>query len=434
MPKLTKRTIDATHPSPDRDVFVWDDELPAYGLRVKPSGAKAFILQYRNRNGRSRRLSIGRYGIITPDAARDLARNALAEVAKGGDPAERRASDRDALTVAELCRRYLDEAERGLILTRKGKAKKPSTLYTDRIRTERHVVPLIGGRTVKDLTTADLRAFVRDVISGKSGAADAARVRRRAVTGGKGTATRTMAFLGTVLSYAVAEGYRADNPARGIVLPSYEKRTLRLDPSQYAALGRALAAAEAGGAPWQAVEALRLLALTGARAGEIVNLKRGECDLRNSLLALADTKTGASLRPLGKAAVEVLKGVLARSDDPYVFPARRTGGGAYKGLPSVLERMRAADASIALLTPHGLRHSFASVADDLGLSEPTIAALLGHAGRGVTRGYIHKLDAALNAAADQVSGHIADLLAAKADAGAEVIELASATAERRASA
>ena len=82
MPKLTKRTIDATHPKPGRDVFVWDDELPAYGLRVKPSGSKAFILQYRNRNGRSRRLTLGRYGILTPDAARDLARNALAEVAK----------------------------------------------------------------------------------------------------------------------------------------------------------------------------------------------------------------------------------------------------------------------------------------------------------------------------------------------------------------
>ena len=85
--------------------------------------------------------------------------------------------------------------------------------------------------------------------------------------------------------------------------------------------------------------------------------------------------------------------------------------------------MRAADTSIALLTPHGLRHSFASVADDLGLSEPTIAALLGHVGGGVTRGYIHKLDAALIAAADRVSGRIADLLAGKADAGAEVIEL-----------
>src|SRR5829696_4353622 len=148
-----------------------------------------------------------------PLTARDLARNALAEVAKGGDPAERRASDRDALTLAELCRRYLDEAERGLILTRKGKAKKPSTLYTDRIRTERHIVPLIGDRTVKDLTTGDLRVFVRDVISGKSAVT---RVGSRTVTGGKGTATRTMAFLGTVLTYAIAEGYRTDNPARGI--------------------------------------------------------------------------------------------------------------------------------------------------------------------------------------------------------------------------
>ena len=250
-------------------------------------------------------------------------------MAQGADPAERRASDRDALTIAELCRRYLDEAERGLILTRKGKAKKPSTLYTDRIRTERHIVPLIGDRTVKDLTTGDLRAFVRDVISGKSAVAGIAGVGGRAVTGGKGTATRTTAFLGTVRTYAVAEGYRPDNPARGIVLPSYERRKVRLDPPQYAAFGRALAAAEASGTPWQAVEALRLLALTGARAGEIVNLNRSECDLRNSLLALADTKTGASLRPLGKAAAEVVKRVLARSDVPYVFPARRIGGGAY---------------------------------------------------------------------------------------------------------
>jgi integrase len=431
MPKLTKRTIDATHPKAIGDVFIWDDELPAYGLRVKPSGTKSFILQYRNRAGRSRRLTLGRYGVLTADAARDLARDALAEVAKGGDPAERRAADRDALTVADLCRRYLDEAERGLILTRKGKAKKPSTLYTDRIRAERHVVPLIGHRTVRDLTAADLRAFVRDVISGRSAAG--VQTRGRAVTGGKGTATRTMAFLATVLAYAVHEGYRADNPARGIVLPAYEKRKVRLDAAQYAALGRALKAAEARGEPWQAVEAVRLLALTGARAGEIGNLKRSECDLRNSLLALADSKTGASLRPLGKAALEVLRAVLARSNGPYVFPALRIPGGPYKG-PQAWVRIRDAKAengdlaepSLASLTPHGLRHSFASVADDLGMSEPTIAALLGHAGGSVTRGYIHKLDGALLGAADKVAGFIADAMAGFADSGAEVIDLASA--------
>jgi hypothetical protein len=106
MPKLTKRAIDATHPKPDRDVFVWDNELPAYGLRVKPSGSKSFVLQYRNSACRSRRLTLGRYGILTADQARELARNALAEVAQGRDPAEARAANREALTVAELVTEY----------------------------------------------------------------------------------------------------------------------------------------------------------------------------------------------------------------------------------------------------------------------------------------------------------------------------------------
>src|SRR5215207_1334940 len=238
----------------------------------------------------------------------------------------------------DLCRRYLDEAGRGLVLTRRGRAKKPSTLYTDAGRVERHVIPLIGHRTVKDLTTADLRAFLRDVISGKSAADVRTRARGRAIVkGGKGTATRTMGLLGTILAYAVHEGYRSDNPARGIVLPAYEKRKVRLDAEQYAALGRALAAAEARGEPWQAVEAIRLLALTGARAGEVGNLKRAESDLRNSLLALADSKTGASLRPLGKAARDALKGALARSSGIHVFPAVRSARGPYRGLPKAWE-------------------------------------------------------------------------------------------------
>src|SRR5262245_48999889 len=60
MPKLTKRSIDAARPAARGDVFLWDGQLPGFGLRIKPSGAKSLILQYRNRNGRSRRLTIGR--------------------------------------------------------------------------------------------------------------------------------------------------------------------------------------------------------------------------------------------------------------------------------------------------------------------------------------------------------------------------------------
>src|SRR3954454_20316672 len=143
--------------------------------------------------------------------------------ARGEDPAERRAADRAAITVAELCDEYLEKANSGLIITRRRRPKQRSTLRIDGGRIERHIKPLLGHRAVKDLTQADLRAFLRDVITGKTKAEFTAKGGRRAfVTGGSGTATRTMGLLGGILGYAVEEGYRPDNPAHGIVKPAYE--------------------------------------------------------------------------------------------------------------------------------------------------------------------------------------------------------------------
>jgi integrase len=119
-----------------------------------------------------------------------------------------------------------------------------------------------------------------------------------------------------------------------------------------------------------------------------------------------------------------LQAALGRSQSgPYLFPATR-GAGPYTGLGKARLRILK-DTELAWLTPHGLRHSFASIADDLGFSEPTIAAMLGHTGGGVTRGYIHKADPALIAAGDRVAEHIAAAMNGTL-ASAEVVNLASA--------
>src|SRR5215475_6954680 len=83
MTKIMKRTVDALQPDPGHDVFAWDSELRGFGIRVKPSGVKTFFIQYRNVEGRTRRLVLGQYGALAPEVARDLAREKLTAVAKG---------------------------------------------------------------------------------------------------------------------------------------------------------------------------------------------------------------------------------------------------------------------------------------------------------------------------------------------------------------
>lgn len=411
MTKLTKRAVDALHPTA-KEAFIWDDETPGFGLRVKPSGAKSFIVQYRNAQGRSRRLTVGRYGVLTVEEGRRRARLSLAAVLKGEDPAENKLLERGALTVADLCREYLTKAEKGLILTKRGGTKSASTLYTDRGRIERHIIPLIGKRTVKDLTTTDVRKFVQDVIAGKTAGEVKTPKRKRAIVrGGAGAAARTKGLLGGILSYAVHEGYRQENPAAGVVRPKDKTREWRLDDAGYRNLGKCLKHAHDEGGNWQSIMAVRAAALTGCRLREIEGLLKTDVDPVRMVLRLQQTKTGKSIRPIGAAALAVLKAASALSGSNYVFPSITDENRHHSGLTRWLKGV--ADESVPGITSHGLRHSFGSTAEDLGFSLPTIKALLGHAGSSVTEGYIHKVDAALVSAATRIAQHIDETMNGK---------------------
>jgi len=270
-------------------------------------------------------------------------------------------------------------------------------------------VPLLGKKRVRDITNADVNRFMRDVMAGKTAVDVKTGFRGRAIVeGGSGTAARTVGLLGGIFSYAMSEGLRPDNPVRGVKRPADNKRDRRLSSENYRVLGEALAEAEAEGENPTAVVAVRLLALTGARLGEIANLSSPEIDRHGRALRFADTKEGASVRPLGAAALAVLDGLpaaLRYDGSGYVLAGERRDR-PYGGLPKAIARIMARRAELAGITAHVLRHSFASVADELGYTEATVAALLGQRSGSVTRRYIHHLDRALIAAADRVAAHI----------------------------
>ena len=411
MGKLTKRLVDAAVPR-EAPYFVWCSDLKGFGVRVFPSGQKTYVADYRTGGGTRRRMSIGPHGKLTTEEARKQALAVLGSVVKGNDPSDERAKRRAAITVKTLCARYLEAADRGLILGKGNRPKKPSTIDTDKGRVARHIVPLLGSKAVVDLTAADINRFIRDVASGKTAIVEkTGKLRGKAVVdGGTGTATRTTGLLGGILSFAVSEGIIATNPARGVRRPADGRRKRRLTIDELGTLGAALEAARRGGEHWQGLVAIRLLALTGSRFSEITELEWSEVDLPGHALRLDDSKEGAGTRAIGQPVVDILRALPRMPGCRYVFPPARAGA-FFGSTRNVLDRI-VAKAELGDLTSHTLRHTFTSVASDLGYADSTVGAMVGHAGGTVTSRYIHKLDSTLIAAADRVAEAIADAMAA----------------------
>jgi integrase len=405
---ITRKTIAAI----SQNSTVWDEgkgAVTGFGARRQKGDAVAYLVKYRTVDGRQRWATIGRSGAPwTPEMARDEARRILGEVARGGDPAKAKREARQAATMTELCDDYLQSCKAGRVLTRRQTTKKASTLDGDRGRIERHIKPLLGALKVAAVTSEDVERF-RDAVSE---GATAARIKTgkhglARVTGGRGTATRAMGMLGALFSFAVRRGLRPDNPVRGVARHAYEQRNRRLSEVEYAALGESLRTMPETAWPI-AVAAVHFVALGGWRRGEMLALRWSEVDLATRTARLSDTKTGASLRPLSRAACDVLRDLPRMGE--LAFPASAGADKPMRGFHKVWLRIAKRAGFSTDVTPHVLRHSFASVAADLGFSELTIAALIGHKKVSITSKYAHHADAVLLQAADAVSDRIAELM------------------------
>jgi integrase len=287
------------------------------------------------------------------------------------------------------------------LLTRRKAAKTESTLISDRGRIARHIIPLLGRKSVASVTRDDVEAFMHDIATGKTASRQKTKPRGLSVVrGGRGVASRSVGLLGAIFTYAVRKGLRFDNPAHGIVRFADGRRQRRLTNDEYRMLGLALLKARHEKVWQPAIAATWLMILTGWRRGEALGLRWSEVDLPRRTARLADTKTGASLRPLSELACSVIQSRPRIGDVVFVSRSGETPIVGYRKMWLRIAKLGDLPADI---TPHVLRHSFASLAADLGYNEPTIASLLGHKTHSITSRYMHSADAVLLAAADAMA-------------------------------
>ncbi len=308
------------------------------------------------------------------------------------------------MTVSELCDLYREQGTRH---------KKASTLAIDRGRIDRHIKPLIGNRPVKSLKHADIQQFYFDVVDGKTAKKVKTKARGLArITGGAGSANRVIDLFSAMMSFAVKRDIIPNNPCFGIDKIKSNNIREAIPASRMKILGKILKD-EFIAHPLE-VSALRLIAMTGCRKGEILELTWDEVDFDEQTFRFKDTKTGRQNRAFGKGAVLELQRIKElfhdESGNNYVFPSVKTLGCHLDDIAKYLVGLCEAHPEFGKYTLHQFRHTFATTAAEMHYADTTIAGLLGHSQRGVTSRYIHAVDKALIVAADDVSMKIREWL------------------------
>lgn len=351
--RLTKAVVSELS-AQSKDVFAWDDEVKGFGVRVKPSGRKTYVIRYRTNGGTSRYHTLCRCSDVELKHARDMAREAFVSVRQGQDPSRDRTQARAALTVRELYALWMK-----LYVPSQCK---PSYMYVARGLFKNHIEPRIGGMKISEVTRAD----VTDIHIG--------------LAEHPSTANSAISVLSSMYRLALDRELYGHNPAEKMKWFKVPKRSYVLSPEE---IRRLLEALEHSSVFPQFRLLIRLLLLTGCRLREIMDARTEWIDWERRLLCLPDTKTGAREIALSESALELMAEARERE---WLIPGRYQNHWKHVG------RSWANVKELAGLPPkvriHDLRHTVGSLSHKAGLSQKQIAIQLGHKRMSTTERYI----------------------------------------------
>lgn len=357
--KLTKRAIDSFiyQGSGTSQDIRWDDQLPGFGLRIYPTGKKTFTLSYRA-NGRKHIMTIGAYGVLTLDQARDKAKRLIGQVLDGKDPLEDRKQVSQGATIKKLCHEYIE---------RYGKANK-KTWEEDQRRINRHIIPAWGNIKVRSIKRSDVASLHHAI--GKTAPYEANRI---------------LALLSKIFELAQRWGFLPENsinPARKIDKFKERKRDRWLSHEELPRVAQAIDKEDnvyIRAAFW-------LYLLTGMRRSELLQVKWSEIDFERKEIRIPESKAGRiHYVPLSPPAIALIETIPKIQGNPYLLPGRMTGK-PIVNVRKAWERIKK-DAGVEGVRIHDIRRTVGSWLAQSGNSLHLIGKVLGHTNASTTQVY-----------------------------------------------
>ena len=380
--KLTKTIVEGAAPRAQR-YRINDSLVPGLCLLVLPSGARTYYVRFRQLDGRQLEMKLGTPVELTPDDARRLARDVLAQVREGRRPTEDRRAMRQANTLADLAREHLERH-----------AAKKRSGACDEANWRVHLLPALGAATkVAAVNHEDVTRWHAE--------------HRQPIT-----ANRALRTLSVAMGLAEQWGWRPhnSNPCKGVKPHRESARRRYASQDELTRLRAALQRWEDAGplaVRWRFAKLVRLLLLTGARLREVMCAEWRLVDWERRVLVVPAErgKTGAAEVRLSDRAIEVLRELQAAAEGlPWIIPGadRRKPLVGYRKLWLAL----LTEAGVEDLRVHDLRHSFASYALSGGQTLGVVGQLLGHRSTQTTSRYAHLVDDAARAAVDRLSDEL----------------------------